>query len=484
MTPLRLEALDIRIVPATVGVDKWAGLDFDGDTITAAEMADGGWGSFGAQTFDGFTDLFNSSNAYLDMDLDGDADAADAALAIDHVMAKVTADFAAYQLDVFESDQDAFQPVLTDPVIGDVSVMITGGEDFRPGESAWGVAPWADAGNTTDEIVWVFGGASVDDFTDRFQWLNQISRAISHEMGHAFGLEHEVSEAGVLTDAHSHSMMCAPASAPGSPDPRDWTRDSVFQDRSFTLADGTTQNAHEHLLADDILGRSDSPYVTVLTPGYLTVVGNGLDNVIDVSDNGNGTWDVVIDGVLTVVSVSGSGVDSLNPFDTALHAVMVYGEAGADTLDLGGSFPLFLDAFNGTAFLYGGTGADTILGGDGRDYAYGEGGADYISTGAGIDVVRGGGGQDTIYGGTGSDFLYGEDGADTIHGDGSTLYGSGNDYVSGGDGNDTLYGDTGNDTLKGDAGDDTIFGGSGTDVGYGGDGIDTLDPDIETRDWS
>jgi hypothetical protein len=57
---LEIENLETRLVPATLGVSKLAVLDFDGDSLTAAELSQGGWGNLGATTVSGMTSLFNS----------------------------------------------------------------------------------------------------------------------------------------------------------------------------------------------------------------------------------------------------------------------------------------------------------------------------------------------------------------------------------------------------------------------------------------
>jgi len=75
-------------------------------------------------------------------------------------------------------------------------------------------------------------------------------------------------------------------------------------------------------------------------------------------------------------------------------------------------------------------------------------------------IYLSGGGNDSIIGGQGSDILYGS--------------GSGRDTLAGGAGNDLLYGQGNDDVLYGQAGNDELNGGDGKDSLYGGDGKDAL----------
>ncbi|MEZ0168380.1 Ig-like domain-containing protein [Microvirga sp. TS319] len=209
---------------------------------------------------------------------------------------------------------------------------------------------------------------------------------------------------------------------------------------------------------------------------------------------------------------------------------VIYGDAGAQTIELGG----------GNDTVYGGGGNDTIFGGDGNDYIVGGEGIDYMDGGMGNDIyfvdnpldvvvelpgggtdtvytsvdftlgnnlenlylmgnavrgrgndlsntmtaettvgtdLKGFGGNDRMYGGAGNDTIDGGDGDDRIEGRGGNdvIYGGdGIDEIKGGDGNDYIRGDAGNDRLYGDAGNDTILGGAGNDVIYGGAGNDVL----------
>jgi len=384
-----------------LGDTRYAALDFDGANITTTHMAEGGWDNYLGTSFASFHSLFDSSRPWLDMNYDGSVNATDANLAINHIMAKVRADFAPYNLSIFEMDQDQAQRYLTDSLAGDVSVIITGNQDFRSGQDAFDVAPWVDVGNDDDEIVFVFAGGSVDSFDDRREWLNQIARTVSHEMGHAFGLDHEVSENGQITDAFSHSMMNA---IPGE---RDWSRDFVFQDRAFKMENGGYQNSHRELL--NVLGRGYSTYIAVLRPGELTISGNDAANTINISRHSDHFWKVVVDGKTTYVNRNSYSTNSLNPFDQKISRVRILGEGGSDYLRVDPSFGF-------TTTVYGGTGNDVIYGGARTDNLYGEAGNDRLYGGSGYDVLYGGAHDDYLDGGADgiADFLYGGSGADTF----------------------------------------------------------------------
>ncbi len=450
---LDVEALECRLTPATIGITKYAALDFDGEYINSTHMAQGGWSGYGSKFLSSFQSLFNNSRSWLDLNSDGLVNGTDAQIAIDHVMDKVTTDFAPYRLNVFEMDQDDSQSYLTDGAIGDVSVIIAGEDstDVLGSSNAWGVAPWADVGNNDDEIVFVFAGGSVDssvfgnDSLRPYRWLNQVARTVSHEMGHAFGLEHEVADYGALTDALSHSMM-------GTTN-RDWNRDFVFQDRSFQLDDGTYQNAHRELLKENILGRSNKTFVGVINPGELTVMGNSSDNNIQVYKYNDNYWQVVVDGDTTYVNLNSYNVFSQNPFDLKVNKLNVEAEEGDD-------YVYISIYFTNSTSIYAGDGDDTVYGGYGNDLIVGGEGNDYLQGRDGKDYLFGSNGNDSLYGGDGNDYLYGMNGDDAHYG------GNGNDYSSGG------------------AGDDYISGGSGYDIAYGGDDFDILLNDNEYRNWA
>ena len=200
----------------------------------------------------------------------------------------------------------------------------------------------------------------------------------------------------------------------------------------------------------------------------------------------------------------------------------VYGEAGADTVEVqgrpsvarldGGPGDDTLTTADGWDTLLGGDGADRLRGGDGSDRLYGGDGDDELDAGAGNDDLNGLAGSDSFSGGDGFDRLTYESHADPVRvdladpgldgtateretiagienveggkgpddlrgGPGSELLvgGPGDDRLAGGGGNDVLSGRRGNDRLAGEAGDDWLEDQFGSDRLNGGAGDDTLD---------
>ena len=425
-TRLHLESMESRLVPATIGVEKWAVLDFDGEYISASEMTTGGWSDKPAQSVLSFRSLFGASRPRLDMNGDGLVNTTDANLAQDVIVRKVQQDFAPYDVSVFVDEEDNRNNILTDGVVGDAIALVTGSRDTLSTQNAWGWAP-VDSGNSGDDYAFIFAGGSVDSFSSRDEWLNQVARTISHELGHTFGLEHEESDSTGSTDPITHSIMGTVG--------RDFTRDFVFQDRSFSTEDGVSQNCHQYLNRSDVLGESNRVWMQVQEPGVLTVSGNSAANVMRLLPRSATSWDVVVDGVWTAVDLNSSNTQSLNPFDAPLTSIKFLGKDGNDNIavDFRMSVP---------AEIYGGTGDDSLWGGQGNDY------------------IRGGAGNDRIDGYVGNDLLYGESGDDTLIG------GNGNDWVYGGTGRDSLYGGSGNDRLDGGNDDvaDIVWGQTGSDT--------------------
>lgn len=420
-TQLQVEALEARWVPATIGLTKTAALDFDGAYISASHLQEGGWNAgMGDHSFAGFNTLFNDSRPWLDVNSDGAVNGADADLAIAQILAKVRTDYAPFKLNVTEMDQTQSRGLLHDGLIGDVSVVITAGksEDFTP-QNVMGLAPSLDAGNTRDNLVFVFAGGSVDFFAgDRERWFNQLARTLSHEMGHSFGLEHETVDSTGDADAISHSIM--------STAERDWSRDFVFEDHDLITEDGV-QNAHQYLLREDILGRSERAYLAVLRPGELTIVGNSAANSIQIYQASPTRWLAIVDGTASYIDLESQDILSLNPFAADISAVRIQGGAGNDYLFVAPDFAA-------KATLLGGSGQDTLFGGSGNDALWGGEGNDYVNGRAGDDLLIGGGGEDVMIGDLGSDRIDG---------------GGGDDYLYGQGGADRLYGEEGDDRLDG-----------------------------------
>jgi prepilin-type processing-associated H-X9-DG protein len=162
---------------------------------------------------------------------------------------------------------------------------------------------------------------------------------------------------------------------------------------------------------------------------YLTVLGHGGDDLIDVSASGEGWVGASIDG--------GDGHDRLAlNFDGGIWA-----GAGDDVLDLS-------DSFRGE--VHGDGGADTITvrgecedpmihGGDGDDWIDASGNYYRVSIhgGAGNDVIYGSDYKDHLYGDEGADVLYGLGGNDTFHCQDGEL----DEVHGGGGGANVLYAD-------------------------------------------
>src|SRR5688572_26709435 len=182
----RLETLEAREVPATVGVLKQAVLDFDGDFVTAAQFSQGDWNLPG-QTVSSFRGMFTSgAPAFLDANGNGVINGVDADIVISRILQKVRQDYDPYHISVFAGDQDTFQSLLTDGDRGDVMVLINGGNGSFAGSAftnVFGVAP-LDAGNTDDEMCFVFGGNILGAASNLDNFVNRMARTISHEMGH------------------------------------------------------------------------------------------------------------------------------------------------------------------------------------------------------------------------------------------------------------------------------------------------------------
>jgi Ca2+-binding RTX toxin-like protein len=159
----------------------------------------------------------------------------------------------------------------------------------------------------------------------------------------------------------------------------------------------------------------------LVASGTLSVLGDTLDNHIEISRNAAGA--LLVNG--GAVAVTGGTPTVVN---TAL--IQVLGLGGNDTIALNeasGALP--------AAILFGGTGDDTITGGSGGDQLFGQSG------------------NDTLLGKGGFDFLFG---------------GTENDTLTGGDADDQVLGESGNDRMIWNPGDDT-------DLNEGGDGTDTTE---------
>ena len=279
------------------------------------------------------------------------------------------------------------------------------------------------------------------------------------------------------------------------------------------------------------LGERITPTVSAFSlGGVLTVVGDNLDNTIEVSRNAGGN-----------LLVNGGAVNIFGGTPTVANTsrIQIFGLGGDDRLslnDTNGALP--------RASLYGGSGNDTLIGAGAADFLFGQAGNDTLLGNGGIDFLFGGAGDDVLTGGTGNDQVFGESGNDRMiwnPGDGSDLNegGAGVDTVEvnggnaaetftvnpngsrvrfdrtdpapffidigtsenlvvnanggddiftaatglaplislavdGGAGNDTLTGGDGNDRITGGDGNDSINGGRGNDSVFLGNGDDSF----------
>ncbi|MFO0798547.1 MAG: hypothetical protein U0804_13810 [Gemmataceae bacterium] len=422
---LNVESMENRLVPATLGVTKFAVLDFDGDVqVTKAEFTEGGWSGLKDQAVTSFANLFTSARPWLNRDGDGDVDLNDFARVRDDIVAKVRQDYAPYDVDIFVGDQDSYQGILTDSVVGDAMVFVTGGTDniaAQIGQSP-GVG-WApvDLGNAGDQMGFVFGQGIADSAVvggnyDRF--VNWMARTISHELGHTFGLAHI--DTLNPTDAQTHHTMNTVN--------RDFSRDFGFQDQTYETAKGP-QNSHQLLRAN--LGDSTRPWAAVLRPGVLTVHGSSGSDWLTVRPSGtywrDGTtvvgpsgsdWQVGIytgsGGLVATYHVDPSAtpdINSINPFSSAIQSVAVHGGSGDDRIEIGVTAPqgVMVDAGAGNDVVFGGPGVDYLYGGADHDILVGGGGNDYLYGEGGRDILIGGAGSDHLYGGADDNVLVGGD---------------------------------------------------------------------------
>ena len=464
---LEFGQLEDRKMFAVVGMTSTAVLDFDGEWMNSAQLQEGRWDTddFNVAgdwvSFPSFDSLFNASRPWLDLNGNGLVNGNDAQLAINRIVDKVIQDFSPYDLDIVVGDQDDFRHLMGDRLGGDVNVIISGGADntvHGNPNSAWA---WSrlDSGNELDDHAFVFAGGSVDSATfggNANQWLNQIARTISHEMGHTFGLEHENGDARANREPLSHSVM-------GTPN-RDWTHDFSFHDRTYqTTVDGYSQNAHQYLNRTNILGASQDSWMAVLKPGQLTIhaAQDATHDRIFMSQPNPSQLRVNMNGIISDLEITATDTESFNAFNDNILRVNVYGKDGNDTISLDSSMSVRL-------FGYGGDGHDTLRGGAGADRLYGNSGDDLMFGGSGNDFMDGGSDNDRMYGNNESDRMYGGSGDDLMSG------GSGNDRMYGGSNNDTMYGGSGADRMLGGSGADWMSGGSNNDTMYGGSGADRM----------
>jgi Ca2+-binding RTX toxin-like protein len=179
------------------------------------------------------------------------------------------------------------------------------------------------------------------------------------------------------------------------------------------------------------LGARLTPAINAFLSGYtLAILGDGLDNNIEVSRNAAGQ--LLVNG--GAVPVMGG-----TPTVANITEILIFGQGGDDTLTLNeanGALP--------KSQLFGGFGNDVLTGGSGNDLLFGQGGNDTLLGKGGADLLFGGAEHDTLTGGDADDMIFGE---------------AGNDRMIWNPGDDT-------DLNEGGAGSDTVEvnGGNGTEV--------------------
>ncbi|SHE71321.1 Hemolysin-type calcium-binding repeat-containing protein [Litoreibacter ascidiaceicola] len=171
---------------------------------------------------------------------------------------------------------------------------------------------------------------------------------------------------------------------------------------------------------------------------------DGPAPLIELQDAGDGSFDLVVDGVFStnifssdpelsvadieLVDALGGGVN---------YAAMTTGAADGVAVDVSfvpepQSGENIIEGTSDSEWLNGTSYDDTILAFDGFDTIHGEGGDDVIDGGGGDDYLYGESGNDILEGGTGADFAYGQEGDDLLlaNSDGAT------DVLIGGEGQD------------------------------------------------
>jgi Ca2+-binding RTX toxin-like protein len=247
--------------------------------------------------------------------------------------------------------------------------------------------------------------------------------------------------------------------------------------------------------------------------GLLTVLGDSLDNSIDLSRDAagqilvNGGAVAILGGTPTVANTAniqifgqgGNDIIALNEASGALPRASLFGGAGNDTLTGGsGGDMLFGQSGNdsllgkgGVDFLFGGADNDTLTGGDADDQVFGESGNDRMiwNPGDDTDLNEGGAGDDTveINGGGGTEVFTTTANGARVRFDRldpapfSIDIGTSENLVLNANGGDDSFSATGNlaalikITVDGGAGNDTILGSNGIDLLMGGDGNDFID---------
>jgi Ca2+-binding RTX toxin-like protein len=247
--------------------------------------------------------------------------------------------------------------------------------------------------------------------------------------------------------------------------------------------------------------------------GTLAVLGDNLDNTIEVSRDAAGKLLVnggavnVIGGTPTVANTvrmqlfgnGGNDAITLNEANGALPQALMFGGVGNDVLSGGsGNDQIFGQNGNDTLLgkggfdqLFGGAGDDTLTGGDADDLAFGQAGNDRMiwNPGDDTDLNEGGAGVDTVEvnGGGGAEVFTTTANGTRVRFDRidpapfSIDIGTSEALVVNANGGDDSFSATGNlaaliqITVDGGAGNDTLLGSNGVDLLLGGDGDDFID---------
>jgi Ca2+-binding RTX toxin-like protein len=464
-----LEALEGLNLPSTLVL-----LDFNGATQAEVDAASDYARSWRDRPTSGglvgFVQGFSALNAegfdrfsFLDFDRDGDLDASDGEWAVNLIVANVQQDFAPYDVIVRREDVTSRGLEAMRGFGHDTMIFVNGGPTaaggqapFDPENSEPNIGAAGDTGGVAHFLAdRGFTGTAARDF-----FINFISSATAHEVGHTFGLDHV--DVTAHPDANDRNLM----------DPFLADRDMSFWDVSLNTPSGM-QNQHQYLTR--VLGASTHSWAAVLQPGELYLKCGTTSTAFTVVPDLASPGDLrVIDGTRLVANhvdpSDAPDINSLNQFQTAITTIQFVGSPRTDFLDVSDTITIgvYAEGGGGDDNLVTGGGADVLIGGTGHDTLTGGRGNDFILAGTGDDRVNGGAGDDYIAGESNNDVLYGGSGNDTVGGQ------AGDDLVFGGFGNDTLYGGDDNDVLVGGANTDRLYGGAGRDITIGGTGSDEV----------
>ncbi|MFD3189219.1 M10 family metallopeptidase C-terminal domain-containing protein [Sedimentitalea sp. HM32M-2] len=286
--------------------------------------------------------------------------------------------------------------------------------------------------------------------------------AVTHELGHALGLEHghDSSTFGSLPaayDAMEYSAMTYRPYQNASAGP--YTNETWGYSQSWMMQDIA---ALQYMYgANFTVNSGDTVYAWAPGSGQTLVNGG-----VGIAPGGNRIFATIWDG-------GGTDTYDLSAYSADLDIDLAPGESSsfgsAQLARLGSGIYASGNIYN--ALQYQGDSRSLIenaIGGSGDDSLSGNQADNRLSGGNGLDTLLGLGGDDTLLGQGGKDVLRGGAGIDRL------IAGNGNDRMFGNNGNDTLKGGGGADRLLGGGGDDRILGGGGEDLLIGGGGLDRL----------